>query len=524
MMVSSKNSIYGGQKLIDLINLIDMAFESDKINNIEISDISDDSRNVVTGTLFVARSGYELDGNLHGNLHGEHFISDAIKNGAVAILRQITAEQDSILTDKIKWISTAINKTIPEISIQFSNSELSKLAVGFFKAPSRKVQITGITGTNGKTSCAFILANLINEKQKCGFIGTIGFGEINSLTESSNTTQGIINNQKIIAGMYGAGIKQVVLEVSSHALVQDRIEGVEINCAVFTNLTHDHLDYHKTFEKYGDAKLKLFRLSTLNNAVINIDDDFSEKILNIISSDINVVTYGIDNKNADLVADIVEFKLNCTLINLKTKTESIEVTVPLLGKFNISNLLAVCAVLLTQGQSLKEISEIIPGVKPVKGRMQCIGGIKNLPLVVVDYAHTPDALNNVLQTLKHHCTGKLWCVFGCGGDRDKDKRPVMGGIVSSLADYIVITNDNPRTEEPVVIANDILDGIKNKINANIILDRKEAIESAIIKADRTDMILIAGKGHENYQIIDSIKYYFDDVKVSLDILNKVGIK
>ncbi|MFV1982422.1 MAG: UDP-N-acetylmuramoyl-L-alanyl-D-glutamate--2,6-diaminopimelate ligase [Thiohalomonadales bacterium] len=515
MMVSSSNSTNIGQKLIDLLNLFEISVDFNEIKNIEILNISDDSRQVSTGTLFIAREGTAI--------HGEQFISDAIKNGAAAILRQSSTNQSELSKGEINWISTAINKSIPEIEFRFSNRDISKLATVFYKDPSRNIQVTGITGTNGKTSCAYILANLINLKQQCGFIGTIGVGEINSLVETNNTTLGVVENQKIFSEMYGKGIKQVVMEVSSHALTQQRIEGVNIKCAVFTNLTHDHLDYHQTFENYGQAKLGLFRLNSLESAVINVDDIFSEKILEIISSDVKVITYGIDNRNADVFAEIIEFKLNSTLINIKTKNESIKVKVPLLGKFNISNLLAVCGVLLSQGESLKELSKIITGVKVVKGRMQCLGGTNKLPLVVVDYAHTPDALQNVLETLRLHCTGKLWCVFGCGGDRDKDKRSVMGHIVSTFADYVVITNDNPRMEQPMVIANEIASGIKNKNIASIILDRKEAIQSTIKKATRSDVILIAGKGHESYQIIDTIKYYFDDVKISLETLNIEGI-
>ncbi|VAW99190.1 UDP-N-acetylmuramoylalanyl-D-glutamate--2,6-diaminopimelate ligase [hydrothermal vent metagenome] len=523
MMVFSSDSTSTNQKLIDILGLIDNTFNFETIKNIEISDISDDSRNVVTGALFIARSGYDV--------HGERFISDAIKNGAVAILRQPVVVN---ATSEINWIATAINKSIPEIIISFENKDISKLAVVFYKDPSKQLQITGITGTNGKTSCAFILANILSQNQKTGFIGTIGYGEINSLQESSNTSQrtttpntttrGVVENQKIFSEMYGNGIKQVVMEISSHALTQHRITGIDIKCAVFTNLTHDHLDYHQTFEKYGEAKLELFRLSSLQHAVINLDDKFSQQVINVLNKNVKVITYGIDNKKANLIAEIIEFKLNSTVITLKMESDSITVNVPLLGKFNISNLLAVCGVLLSQGQSLNVISKLIPKIQAVKGRMQCLGGHNNLPLVVVDYAHTPDALSNVLETLKLHCTGSLWCVFGCGGDRDKTKRAEMGEIASTIADKVIITNDNPRTEEPKVIAADIYNGIINTKITKIILDRKEAIQSAIEQAKKTDVILIAGKGHESYQIIDNIKYYFDDVKTSLDALNTESIK
>jgi UDP-N-acetylmuramoyl-L-alanyl-D-glutamate--2,6-diaminopimelate ligase len=515
MMVSSK-TVSHDQDLVDLVKLFDASGNFDDLDNIIITDIADDSRQVLPGSLFIARVGTDV--------HGERFISAAIKNGAVAILRQSTEVVNTPNKISIKWITTAINKSIPEISIVFSNESLSNLGITFYKNPSRKIQITGITGTNGKTSCAYILANLINIEQKCGFIGTIGKGDIGSLVENTNTTQGVIENQKTIAEMYGNGIKQIVMEVSSHALTQHRIEGVDVNCAVFTNLTHDHLDYHQSFEKYGAAKLELFRLNTLDTAVINIDDAFSEQILKVISSSVKVLTYGIDNKNADIVAEIIEYNINSTLVNIKTKKENITVSVPLLGKFNISNLLAVCGVLLSQGQLLVEIAKIILDIQSVKGRMQCVGGNNELPLVVIDYAHTPDALESVLTTLRLHCSGMLWCVFGCGGDRDKLKRTAMGKIAFELADKIIITNDNPRTEEPTVIANEIISGIKDKKFTKIVLDRKDAIQSAIQQAGKSDVILIAGKGHEDYQIIDNIKYHFDDVKISLDSLNKMGMK
>ncbi len=514
MMVSSFNPSQISQKIIGLLNLLDSSFDFSALSDVEISDISDDSRQVEFGALFIARAGNDV--------HGDGFINDAIKNGAAAILRQSLVGDKNVT--EIKWLTTAINKSIPEISISFSNQDISKIAVAFYQDSSKKIQITGITGTNGKTSCAYILAHLINLKNKCGFIGTIGLGDINSLIETNNTTQGTIENQKIIAQMYGNGTKQLVMEVSSHALTQHRVDGVDINCAVFTNLSHDHLDYHQTFEQYGAAKLNLFTVKSLEHAVINIDDNFSQNILKVLSKNVNVITYGIDNITADIVAEITEFKINSTLVKLKTKQETIEVNVPLLGKFNISNLLAVCGVLMAQGLSLLDISNVIPEIQAVKGRMQCIGGSSELPLVVVDYAHTPDALGNVLDTLRKHCNGKLWCIFGCGGDRDKSKRAIMGKIVSTLADQVVITNDNPRTEDPVAIANDISKGIVNEKITTILLDRKEAIQSTINQAGKTDIILIAGKGHENYQIIDNIKYHFDDVKISLDTLNTVGMK
>ncbi len=514
MMVSSSSSSQVVQKIVGFLSLLNSSFDFSELDDIEISDISDDSRQIDLGALFIARAGNAV--------HGDHFIADAIKNGAVAILRQSTLRDKSAI--EIKWITTAINKSIPEIIIPFSNKDISKIAVAFYKDASKKIQITGITGTNGKTSSAYILANLINLNQKCGFIGTIGLGEINALIETNNTTQGTIENQKIIAQMYGNGTKQLVMEVSSHALTQHRVDGVDINCAVFTNLSHDHLDYHQTFEQYGEAKLNLFTVKSLEHAVINLDDNFSQKILKVISNDVNVLTYGIDNTTADIVAEIIEFKINCTLVKFKTKKEMIEVSVPLLGKFNISNLLAVCGVLMTQGQSLLDISKLIPDIQAVKGRMQCLGGIDDLPLVVVDYAHTPDALNKVLETLRQHCSGQLWCVFGCGGERDKSKRAMMGTIVSTIADQVIITNDNPRTEDPIAIANEISSGLINDDSTNILLDRKDAIQSTINLAKKADIILIAGKGHENYQIIDNIKYHFDDVKISLDALNTAGMK
>jgi len=516
MMVCSTNSSFRSQYLADLVTLLDDSLSIEEIKNIDITDITDDSRSVVSGSLFIARSGHES--------HGERFISDAIKNGAVAILRQIESNVSVKTGSSINWISTAINNSIPEINILFSNKEISKLALVFYHDPSKQVQVTAITGTNGKTSCAYILANLINQNQKCGFIGTIGQGDISALTETNNTTLGVIENQKIIASMLGKSTKQLVMEVSSHALSQHRIDGIDINCAVFTNLTHDHLDYHQTFEQYGEAKLELFRLASVQHAIINLDDVFSEKILKVISDKVKVTTFAIDNSKADLVAEIIEFKLNSSLVQIKTKNETIKVNVPLLGKFNISNLLAVCAVLLSQGQTLTSVATLIPDIQPVRGRMQCLGGVNELPLVVVDYAHTPDAIQNVLQTLDQHSIGKLWCVFGCGGDRDTTKRASMGEIVASLADTIVITNDNPRSEDPKTIVNEIVSGINDSNITNVILDRREAIQFAIKNANKFDVILIAGKGHESYQIIDNIKYHFDDVKVSLEALNGVGMK
>ena len=309
--------------------------------------------------------------------------------------------------------------------------------------------------------------------------------------------------------MVELGCKSCVMEVSSHALDQGRVNGVDFDCAVFTNLSRDHLDYHGDMESYLASKLKLFTKPSIMYAVVNLDDEAASEILSVIPKGVRHVSYGL-NEQADVCAHDIRLTHDGMLMNIETPWGAGQLKTGLLGRFNVSNLLAVLSVLLVKGIEIKDAVNRLGKIQGVAGRMQCMQ-VNDKPLVVIDYAHTPDALEHVLTALKEHQHERLWCVFGCGGDRDQGKRPMMGTIVESLADKMVITTDNPRSEDPEAIVADICDGIANLSQVDVLLDRAEAIEYAINNATKNDIVLIAGKGHETYQEVNGKHYPFSDL-------------
>lgn len=456
-----------------------------------------DSRLVEEGNVFLAYPGEAVD--------GRSFIAQAIEQGASCILWD--SEGDFVWQDQ--W-------QVKNCAVADLKKHISEVASWFCGYPSENLDVIGITGTNGKTSISQWLAQALTYlNYPCGIMGTVGNGFWGNLQTASLTTPDALSIQNFIKQFHDEGAKAVSMEVSSHGLSQSRVDGVCFDGAVFTNLTRDHLDYHGSFEHYGQAKLRIFMSPSLKYAVVNIDDPFGLEIKERLKQErpnVFVYTYGFSSK-ADIV--IKNFKPSSSGMEVLFSTHWGECSVHtgLLGRFNAQNLAATLAVLYAQGFSLKEIAAVLPKIRPAIGRMDCVIH-PGKPLVVVDYAHTPDALEKALTTLQEIKAeeGKLWCVFGCGGNRDKGKRPLMGEVVSRLADCPVVTSDNPRLESPEEIIKDILVAVTNPTYVQE--DRKQAIEYAIRHANTQDIILIAGKGHEDYQDIAGKKRHFSDFEIA----------
>jgi UDP-N-acetylmuramoyl-L-alanyl-D-glutamate--2,6-diaminopimelate ligase len=464
-----------------------------------LNSITTDSRKVQPGSLFLAYPGETSD--------GRDYIADAIKNGASAIIWD---------SDNFEWNPdwAVENTAIKDLRLQVGN-----IASQFYQNPSEKLWVIGVTGTNGKTSITQWLSQCFNYLQrKTAVIGTLGNGLPNQLSETSNTTPDAVLLQSMLADYMRQEVDTVAMEVSSHGLQQGRVRGVNFDIAVLSNLTRDHLDYHKTFGAYAAAKRSLFEYSDLQCAVLNCDDDFGKKLeQDLKADDKKVLTYGIGQ--GDVQATNVQFESNYFTFSAITPFGSAPVKANLVGKFNVYNVLAVLATLLASKISLNDAVEAISHIESAKGRMQMLGG-GDLPLVVVDYAHTPDALEKVLETLKAQARSKLICVFGCGGNRDAGKRPLMGKVACDHAHAVVVTSDNPRDEAPELIIEDILKGMHGNFHSNLIVepDRAKAISIGILSAKPKDIVLIAGKGHEEYQEIKGVKNYFSDIEQAKDVL------
>ena len=463
-----------------------------------ISGLALDSRKVQPGDLFFAYRGEKVD--------GRDYINDAIARGAAAV----------VIEGDLVQVQQDANKTVI-VTLPNLRARMGEIVAQFYGYPSAKLTVIGVTGTNGKTSITHFLAESLTAQQHlCGVIGTLGMGFLPKLSPVINTTPDIITLHQACAQLVAEHACAVAMEVSSHALVQERVAGVAFDIGVFTNLTRDHLDYHGTMEDYAAAKRQLFLTPNLGCAVINCDDEFGEVLVQELVTTLPVYGYSLKN---DAVAAIrvkkIKMQNGVTYASVITPWGEGVLATRLLGEFNLSNLLAVLTVLGVMGIDLTAALAACANLSTVKGRMEMFGGDEK-PLVVVDYAHTPDALERVLLTLRQHCRGKLWCVFGCGGDRDQGKRPLMGKIAEKYADNLIITNDNPRTEDPERIAVDIVSGMANAKKALIELDRKQAIEKALQSAATNDIVLIAGKGHEDYQIIGAEKTFFSDAAIVTD--------
>ncbi len=497
-------------KSMNLNDLLNSYITDDKFNDINITGLSLDSRNIEKDYLFIAIKG--------ATVNGIEFINAAIEKGAAAVLWEADENIDVI---KINWRKSSTDIDVPIIAIENLSRLTGEIADSFYGCPSKDVTVCGITGTNGKTSCADFLAQMISIDTPCGVMGTLGSGLYPELKETGFTTPDAVSCQKWLADIKSMKAKFAVMEVSSHALIQGRTNGIRFDSAVFTNLSRDHLDFHGDMESYAEAKLKLFKNESLKNAVINVDDEAGRNIVQKLNKNIRCIRYGLDKTfNPDIYGFNIILDQHGLSMMVNTPWGEGKLTSPVIGDFNAYNLLAVLSVMLLQGIEFTEALKRLTKIKSVAGRMQRFGN-KNTPLVIVDFAHTPDALEQALTSLRQHTENNLWCVFGCGGDRDKGKRPLMGAIAESKADYIVLTNDNPRTEAASKIIDDIKSGIKNIANVITEEDRHAAIHIAISQAKAGDVVLIAGKGHENYQLIGEKKYPFNDVeevKQQLEVL------
>jgi len=468
----------------------------------EITGLATDSRQLKAGHVFIALAGEKT--------HGAQFIDKALQQGAAAILKEHSAAEISLLAEKVPCVS------IPNLSQQ-----LGTIAAQFYQHPSQQMNVIGITGTNGKTSTSHFIAQLLHQYSPCGLIGTLGYGVYGKLQLGLFTTPDALTLQGVFAQLRAQHVAQVVMEVSSHGLAQARIQGTQFDTAVFTNLSRDHLDYHHSMEEYGAAKQLLFTHYHVRTAVINIDDAFGHNLLHHLPSSVKALRYSLHHPMVEIYAKILRHDAEGYHIKLYTPWGKGEVLIPLLGEFNISNVLAAVSVLLNHGIAFDELLNLLPTLRPVKGRMEKLGGGAQ-PTVVVDYAHTPDALQQTLHALRKHTQGKLWCVFGCGGDRDQGKRPLMGKIAEELAEHVILTNDNPRHENPQIILQGILAGIHNPAAVQVIPERQAAIEYALQHAHANDIVLIAGKGHEDYQQIGDQRLNFSDqavVKTCLESLH-----
>ena len=477
-------------KLNDLLKGINILSVNGDLN-IDINNIAYDSRKVKENTLFICIKGFNSDGH--------KYIESAIEKGAKAFL-----VQEDINIEGYTFIK-----------VEDTRASMANVADNFYNNPSKELGVIGVTGTNGKTSITTLLSS---NNKKVGLVGTIKIFDGDKEVESSSTTPESIDLQKHFRTMIDNGCDYCAMEVSSHSLVLNRVDETEFKLGIFTNLTPEHLDFHKDLEDYRNAKEKLFYKTTTAN-IINIDDEGGAKIYeNIKSLSTPCYTYGIDNK-ADFMAKNIKIDARGVSYTLVTPTYEEEIFVPVPGKFTVYNTLAVIAACYMLNISKEIVKESLGKTKGVAGRFETITNDKGIS-VIVDYAHTPDALENILNTAKGFAKSNIITVFGCGGDRDTTKRPLMGAIAQKLSDVCIVTSDNPRTEDPQLIIEDILKGLdKNKENYRVVVDRREAIKEAIEMAQKDDIVIIAGKGHENYQILGKVKHHFDDKEIAQEFLN-----
>ncbi len=476
-------------KLDELIEHLDY---KDLVNfkNIDITGISYNSKTTKKGDIFVCLVGEHTDGH--------EYAESAIKNGAVALL-----------------VERKLDFKVPQVVVSSTRHKIADIADRFYSSPSEGINLIGITGTNGKTTVTHLIQKIFEENnQKCALIGTLGYklssnGEYRDAKHTTPQAPELQATLRMIKDV--EKIDNVVMEVSSHALDQNRVGGCRFNGAVLTNLTQDHLDYHITMDNYFKAKALLFEgLKENDFAVINADDVYGSRFLEIVPENVKTYTYGVKN-NADVMAKNIDFSMNGAEFTLMTKQGEYPVSLHMNGMFSVYNVLAAVTCAIALGIDIETSLRALQNVKGVAGRFEVV--IKK-PLVIVDYAHTPDGLENVLNSAREITPkdGRLICLFGCGGDRDATKRPKMGAIAEKIADIIVITSDNPRSEDPQQIITDIIAGLKSVDTQNVVVepDRGKAIELLKTIANNNDVVVIAGKGHEDYQILKDKTIHFDD--------------
>jgi UDP-N-acetylmuramoyl-L-alanyl-D-glutamate--2,6-diaminopimelate ligase len=471
-----------------------------------VKGITDDSRTISAGSLFVAVKGERVDGH--------QFIPAAVSGGAGGVVAQYPIETGAV----------------PFVHVEDSRRALGFLGSRFHGDPSSRLRMVGVTGTNGKTTTTYVCKAFLEAVgTRVGVIGTVAYQIGETLIPAAHTTPGALELQELLAEMVTHGCTTAIMEVSSHALAQDRTSGCEYDVAVFSNLTQDHLDFHGTMEAYFQAKLRLFTGLTGGHkgnkrAIINVDDSYGLRIVE--RSPVPVWTYGIKAK-ADLRAEDVRLSLQGTVFTAVTPLGNLRIESHLVGEHNVYNLLAAIGVALHEGATLDQIRQAVNQVTNVPGRFERV--MAGQPFtVVVDYAHTEDALNRLLTAAAAVKTGRIITVFGCGGDRDRGKRPKMGEAAVRSSDVVILTSDNPRTEDPSAILEQVEQGVvkalrqRPHVHYRKIADRREAIETAVREAQGADIVLIAGKGHEDYQIIGTTKYHFDDREVARNAIERLS--
>ncbi len=475
----------------------------DKNNDCQISNLQMSSQNVEPGDLFIALPGLTAD--------GRDYIDQARKNCASSVVFESQG------TDRM----SSVDGGVSIIGVDNLKEKLGAIASRFFGEPSKSMQVIGITGTNGKTTTAYMITQALEiYDMRCGYSGTIGSGAINSLTSSELTTMDVVSIHQKLHDFHANQFDAVCMEVSSHGLDQGRVNGVDFDVAIFTNLSQDHLDYHQSMAAYGAAKKKLFEFPSLKSVVVNQDDVFGQQLINFLDqqNDLRCISYGVESGDLQPTNLEVDDVGICFDLNYENQTYSIESK--LIGELNVPNILATIGGLLGVGLDMSEVVPLIFQLAPPPGRMEVFRNNPDQPVVIVDYAHTPDALERTLVSLRSLCKGKLIVVFGCGGDRDQGKRQQMGEIADAIADRIILTDDNPRTEPPAEIIEQIKSGISRSVAVQH--DRKQALRDAIKSAGSNDLILLAGKGHESTQTIGVTQYELSDRKFTPEILEALA--
>jgi UDP-N-acetylmuramoyl-L-alanyl-D-glutamate--2,6-diaminopimelate ligase len=478
-----------------LSNVVDI----DSSKDVHVTGVSEYSGDVERGDLFIATSGLE-------------YVQDAIANGAVAVVYQTLPKAKKIKFDSV----------VPMFDCEDLVDHIGDIVKRFYGDIDSDIKTIAITGTDGKSSVAYLVVQALEKSHEpCGLIGTLGYGRLGNLKEATHTTPPVSRIAREYAQFHAIGCTAVVIEASSHGIAQKRLQDLPIHTAVLTNITRDHLDYHNSVEEYIQAKAGLFFTHQPKHGVINIDDATGSQWSQQLASLLDVITFSLANTSADVYACDVKYLPEATVMQLSVKQQMINIKVPLLGEFNVLNMLAVAAVLVSMGKDYLAIQDALNSLKAVPGRMQIVTA-ENAATVIIDYAHTPAALFAALNAVRAHCSGKIICVFGCGGNRDVGKRSQMGEVATRYADFTVITSDNPRNEDPQDIISQIAEGCHEGDNYTIIVDREEAIIGALKMASDNDAVLIAGKGHEKYQYINNKKIAFDDVDIATQALVSIA--
>ncbi|MGI9304206.1 MAG: UDP-N-acetylmuramoyl-L-alanyl-D-glutamate--2,6-diaminopimelate ligase [Gammaproteobacteria bacterium] len=457
----------------------------------QVTGVNLDSRLVERGDLFLAAKGESC--------HGLRHLCEALEKGAAAVAWE---PHHNV---------TPPDCPVPLVVVPDLARRAGAIASRFHQHPSADMTLIGITGTDGKTSVSHFVAQALDKSEaRCGVIGTLGWGFPGALQDTIHTTPDGVSLQHTLDALRAQRATHVAMEVSSHGLAQGRVSGAQFDIAVLTNLSRDHLDYHGDLNAYAAAKRSLFETAGLRHAVLNADDAFGRQVAHALAADVGLIRYGLDASDEGLItARNIELTATGLCFDVHTPHGGAPLNTPLIGRFNVHNLLAAFSCLLALGLPFAEALERMSRVRPVPGRIEVVSGERD-PIVVVDYAHTPAALDHVLRALREHCTERLWCVFGCGGDRDAGKRPEMAKVASRHADHVIVTDDNPRSESPAAIVVDILAGFRNSSQVTVVHDRAAAIGAALTGAEPGDIVLVAGKGHESVQIVGDERRTFRD--------------